>query len=203
MKRLSLLLVVIICISIMFSGCSQFDSVIQNTQGEIEAEMISEDELNRKIHSICNLATIEVNYHNVAEKTKCAVAWLEKDRKYWIEYMGSAKLGIDASKVNAKIDGENITITLPNVDIIGSASWDNNTAIEYISPDSINSNDITAEEKDDAVNAAQKNMIEEIKNDSSLYVQAEDNAKKIISDFINKMSKINGVEYHIIWENAE
>ncbi len=59
-----------------------------------------------QVRSICELATLECYYHNVAKSTKTKGTGLahvgEKERKFWIEYTGVARIGIDMSDVNMK-----------------------------------------------------------------------------------------------------
>ena len=38
----------------------------------------------------------------------------EKERKFWSEYTGVAKIGIDMSDVNMKVDGTSVEITIPD-----------------------------------------------------------------------------------------
>ena len=186
----------------LLAGCSnEIKNADENQETKI---MVTEADLNAKLHSICKLATVEVFYHNVGTAVIPAQKGLthvgEKDRKYWVEYTGSAKIGIDASKISAKIDGENITIVMPKAEILNEPQWDSQNAKVYTSPDSFNSNAISSDKKDSTVNDAQKEMRTQILENNELCVRAEDNARGIIDSFVEKMSEINGVKYHIIWE---
>ena len=198
--RLIVLGVLVMC---LFASCSS----VKEECNDIPKIVVTESDLNVKIHSICKLATIAVEYHNVGTAVvpvgEGIEHWGEKERKYWAEYNGSAKLGIDASKINAKIDGENITITLPPVEILGEVSWDSKNVKEYVSLDSVNSNPLSSSLKDETINKAQAKMKDAILRNNELCVRAEDNAKKIIESYIDKMSELNGVEYHIIWETSK
>ena len=75
-----------------------------------------------QVKAICDLATLETYYHNVAKYNKPAQSGInhlfEKDRKLWIEYTGTAKIGIDMSKVDMQIDGNDITVKLPKAKIL-------------------------------------------------------------------------------------
>ena len=200
-KIISLIVLSVLVIG-LFSSCSSAKET-----NDIPKIVVTESDLNVKIHSICKLATIAVDYHNVGTVVVPAGEgvghWGEKDRKYWAEYNGSAKLGIDASKISAKIDGENITIALPSVEILGEVSWDSQNVREYVSLDSVNSNPLSSSVKDETINNAQAEMRYAILSNNELCVRAEDNAKKIIESYVDKMSELNGIEYHIIWEESK
>lgn len=74
-----------------------------------------------QVRSICKLATVECYYHNVAKSEKPAGTGIwhfgEKDRQFWIEYTGTVKLGIDMSKVQMKVNGTDVTVTIPEAEV--------------------------------------------------------------------------------------
>lgn len=75
-----------------------------------------------QMKSICELATMDCYYHNVAKYNEedASGIWLwKKDRKFWIEYAGVVTVGIDASLVNMEVKDDTITITLPPAKILG------------------------------------------------------------------------------------
>ena len=191
MKRLSLLIVVVFFIG-MLSGCSG-----SPTPAAEEPDIM-------QIRSICNLATLECYYHNVAKSIKEAGSgishWGEKDRKFWIEYTGSAKIGIDMSKVSMRIEGNNITISMPNAKLL-SIDIEELTQDSYIiSDDGWNKNKITAEDQTAAINAAQAVMKKSVESNSALLLNAQNRAKNLIETYINKMGELSGVSYTIQWE---
>lgn len=173
-----------------------------------EETVVSEPNLTQ-IRSICNLATLECYYHNVAKSTKTAgdgIAHLgEVDRTFWIEYTGIAKIGIDMSKVTMEMDGENITISIPNAQLMGiSIEDDALTEESYIfSEDGLNKNKITAEDQTKAIEDAQKEMEESVKNNTTLLLNAQTRAKELIENYIEQLSRLSGVEYQISWVYQE
>lgn len=159
-----------------------------------------------QIRSICNLATLECYYHNVAKSTKTAgnkvSDWFEKDRQFWIEYTGVAKIGIDMSKVAMEIDGDTVTVHMPqakllSVDILES---DLNEGSYIANSDGrLNSNKITAEDQTSAINDAQNEMATSVKNNTTLLLNARIRAEKLIENYITQIGDITDVSYRIKW----
>lgn len=200
-KKYFIVLLSVALIICLFGGCASSNS--DNETDTTLKQLMTETDLNSKIHAMSNLATLEVKYHNVAETVVPAgtgiQAWGEKDRKFWIEYESSVRIGIDASKITATIKDNTVTINIPDAEILSGTDWDSKNAQTFYSPDSINSNKFTPQHKDDTVNSGQENMRKEILQNNTLMTRAKDNAKKIIETFVKKMGEINGVEYHIVW----
>lgn len=199
MKRKIALLMVVVLIFNTLSGCSD---------NKKEETIVNEPDITQ-IRNICNLATLECYYHNVAKSVKEAgdsfVNLGEKDRTFWIEYTGVAKLGIDMSKVKMEINGTDVVVTLPEAEVL-SISIDNKTLDEtsYIATeDGFNKNKITAEDQTGAISKAQENMELEVKNNSSLLLRAQNRAKTLIENYINQLGKASGVEYNIKWVYLE
>lgn len=189
MKRLKLLIVTILIFCFMLSSCKQNNNVI-----------VKEPDITQ-IRSICNLATLECYYHNVAKSKKVSDSWFKKDREFWIEYTGIAKIGIDMSKVNMEISGNNITVTLPNAELLDIDIRENDLNEEsYIkSADGWIKNKITADDQTAAINSAQIEMSESVKSNKSLLLNAQDRAQELIENYIKKLGEISNIEYQIKW----
>ena len=148
MKKISKVITIILVVCFGLTGCQKDDKKIT-----------AEPEISQ-IRSICDLATLECYYHNVA-KSKKQGSWLEKDRDFWVEYTGIAKIGIDISKVNIKVDGNGITVTLPNAELLRIDIDEKNLdkSSYYVDEDRWwNKNKITADDQTRAINNAQENM---------------------------------------------
>lgn len=157
-----------------------------------------------QIRTICNLATLETYYHNVAKCDKKAQSGIthlfEKDRELWIEYTGTAKIGIDMSKVDMKIDGENITVVMPNAKLLSIDIGEINKESYIYSDDNwVNKNEFTPEEETTAINTAQNKMEESVKNNSQLLLTAQTRAQDLIEQYINQLGEISGIPYQIKW----
>ena len=151
------------------------------------------------IRAICELATLECYYNNVAKIDKEAGFFLQKDRKMWIEYEGRAVIGIDMADVGIEIKGKQVNITLPEAEILN---------LDYVlTPDSyiisedgwLFKNEITTEEQDMAVTGAQEEMRKAVQENKSLFLQAEARAKELIENYILKLGEATGMKYTIQW----
>ena len=192
MKRLVLLVLLVLCGIILGSG-----SGCSNGKKAINQPDITQ------VRSICNLATLECYYHNVAKSEKTAGSFAEIDRKFWIEYTGIAKIGIDMSEVDMKIDGEKITVVLPPAKLLSIDISENdlNESSYILEEDTwfFTKNKITAEDQTNAINNAQSTMAESVKNNTSLLLNAQSRAQDLIENYINQMGEISGINYTIEW----
>ncbi|MDD7464020.1 MAG: DUF4230 domain-containing protein [Anaerococcus sp.] len=159
-----------------------------------------------QIRNICNLATLDCYYHNVAKSEKPAGVGLihlgENDRKFWIEYRGLARLGIDMADVTMDLDGNQVNISLPPAQVL-SISIDEDSLNEdsyIVSQDGINRNKISAADQTQAIKKAQDDMKEEIMNNKSLLINAQTRAQKLIANYINQLGKAQGIDYEISWD---
>ena len=193
MRKIVIILLSVLTAS-MFSGCSQ------------RAEKATEEPDIMQIRSICNLATLECCYHNVAKSEKTAGSgiahWGEVDRRFWVEYTGVAKVGIDISEVDMKIEGDIVTVFIPKAKLL-STSIDEKELNEesYIFSDDswFNKNKITVEDQMSAINEAQAEMAETVMNNTALLVSAQSRAQKLIENYIVQLGQLSNIEYKIEW----
>ena len=173
MKKIKILFVIFLFILV---GCSnKKDSVPSLVQ----------------IRKISNLATLECYYHNVAKSVQKKGSGIlnigEKDRKYWLEYTGVVRIGIDMSLVKMEIKNNEIVISLPKAKVLSSnvLKDDYDKTSIYTSDDSwFNKNKITAESQKKAITDAQNQMLEEVNKNTSLFSQAEERAEELIKNYI-------------------
>lgn len=162
-----------------------------------------------QIRNICELATLEVYFHSVAKAVKPVDSGVsgmgQQERRFWFEYSGYAKVGIDMSQVVITITEDTVTILIPHATIIGginidSSSYDFDSVI--LEPDHsslLNPNDITAYDVTQAVSEANDAVTEELSNDSGLMMRAENRAVELIRKYIEQISEYSNVEYHFEW----
>lgn len=192
-KRTVLLSIMWLLLLLLVTGCG-------NTTESVEEPEIS------KIRSICELATLECYYHNVAQSVKQPEKgishWGEKEREFWVEYDGTVKLGVDMSKVQMSVSNEDITITIPEAKIlnvqVNPLTYNEDSYI--MSNDGWNSNKITAEDATQAVHEAKLNMEKTAQENTALLINAQNRAKELIENYIKKIGDAAGTKYNITWE---
>ena len=210
-------LIFIIMIAFTFLLCSCEYNPSQNSKDEADSKQTSEEVTTEakvdikpnitEIRSICNLATLECHFNNVAKSTKSPGTGLshlgEPEREFWIEYSGVLKIGVDMSRVKITIAEDTITVNMPNAEIL-SYKADSKSMSETIStPDSINSNPISSEDKTVAMNEAESQIRENIENNTTLLATSKEKAKALIENYINKIGEETGVDYAIVWKEAD
>lgn len=163
-----------------------------------DAELKVED-----IHAICELATIKCYYNNVAKITKEKDNIFQKERKLWIEYEGEAVLGIDMSKLEIKINKDSVDIDMPKAEILSiqpKRETLNDKSYVASADGFLFKNEFTTDDQERAITEGQAKMENAIKENSSLFMQAENKAKELIENYITKLSEIIGKEYTINWK---
>ena len=195
MKRTIAILITILMSLGLMTGCGSTEKNQKEKKPDIE-----------QIRNICNMATLECYYHNVAESTKTSGSGFthigEKDRQFWIEYTGVVRLGIDMTKVKMEMNGTTVKIKLPKAKVLGISidkdSLNENSFI--LSEDGWNSNEITAEDQTNAIQNAQENMETTVKANESLLLSAQNRAKSLISNYIEQIGNLMGTHYETEWE---
>ena len=115
------------------------------------------------MRAVCELATMECYYHNTAklDSEKKVLFW-NTSKKLWIEYSGIVKLGIDVSRVDMKVDGNVVTIAMPEAEVL-SCDVDETSLTKdsfYSETKGLGSGKVGAEEQSQAFEAAQKEFSE-------------------------------------------
>ena len=185
-----------------FSGCSMSLS-IGNDKVEVSDNIEPSVEA---IREICELCTLECTYHNVAKSVKTAGTGImdfgKRERKFWIEYDGTAKIFFDLSNIKMKASGDTIYIKLPDPTIeydIVQGSWNEDSYV--ISKDNkfFQKNEITADDQIKAITDAQNDMKESVEENDTLIKAAKSQAKAVIESYIDSVGQTTGCKYTISW----
>ncbi len=195
-KILSVFIVIILCFSCF--GCSK----------EAEPEIPEVSIKKTQMKAICELATMDCYYHNVAKyhEDKATSLWgtglFSKDRDFWVEYAGVVTVGIDASRLEISVEGDIVTITMPPAEIQG-CKVDENTLNEDSFIVAKGSAKIEAEHQTKAFQEAQKIMLEAASNDTTILASAQQRAEKLLTDYVNNIGNQIGKTYTINWVYVE
>lgn len=191
-KIISIMLGFVMCLS--FVACSNSD----NSNKDISPQA-------SQMKSICELATMQCYYHNVAKYMDDDVSgtlWWKKDRKFWVEYSGVVTVGIDTSLVNIEVAGENVTITIPPATVLGS-KVDETTLTKDSFIVAKDSAKVEAEHQTEAFKDAQVKMQEDASNDIVLLANAQQRAQKLLEDYVTNIGNCVGKNYQIKWVYLE
>ena len=115
MKKNVVIILLLMCLCLTGCGKNKAETLQQNI---------------KKIELTGNLVTHKAYFHNVIEYDKKKgtgpLGIFEKDRKLFAEYTGTIKLGIDLTKVEIDVKGNQIDVTIPKAMIIGEPNVDRN-----------------------------------------------------------------------------
>ncbi len=189
MKRITCIsLVLMLCFFCV--SCMKSDTQYSNVDLEVS-----------QMKSICELATMDCYYHNVAKYTKddaSGMWWWKKDRHFWVEYAGIISMGIDVSRVEIKVSDSHVTITIPPAEV-----FDCTVDMKTLNKDSFivakDSAKVEAEHQTEALKHAQANMKKSANNDKNLLATAQLHAQNLLSDYVTNIGKLTGKTYKIEW----
>ncbi len=154
------------------------------------------------IRAICELSTVKCYYNNVGEYKKSKDNIFQKDRKMWIEYEGIAVLGVDMSKLEIEVNGNNVNIKMPEAEILSihpNRATLNEKSYVVSSDGWLFKNKITTEDQEAGITQGEEEMKKAIKGNAALFLMAETKAKNLIENYITEISKAIGTEYTINW----
>lgn len=156
-----------------------------------------------QMKAICELATMDCYYHNVAKYKKedaTGILLWKKDKHFWVEYSGIVRVGIDASKLFIEVKDNSVTITIPEAKVLDAkvdpvSLSDNSFIVDKKSAK------ISAEDQTNVFKEAQENMISAASKDSALLASAQQRAKTLLEEYIANIGAAVGKEYSIEWIN--
>ncbi len=152
------------------------------------------------ITKICELATLKCFYHNTTELRQDATGLFDYGyKKLWLEYTGVIEVGIDADQVKvSEPDANNVVkVSIPDAKIL-NVTADTDSMSQPITDTGIFTK-ITTEDQDKAFSQAQQDMEEEAKEDQSILSRGQDNAKKLIEEYIVNVGEEIGETYTVEW----
>lgn len=155
-----------------------------------------------QMRAICELATMECYYHNVAKYSQDGGSGIfgidKKDKLFWMEYSGKLIIGVDASLITMTIDDTVVTITMPPA-FVKNCTVDS----ESLSEDSFivakDSAKIKAADQTKAVKEAQEIMKASATNDTVLLANAQQRAQMLIEDYVQNIGKAFNINYTVKW----
>ena len=156
-----------------------------------------------QMRTICELATMDCYYHNVAkyyekDADKGILGFGKKDKKFWVEYSGEVTIGLDATLVALQVSGDQVTITIPPAKVLGAKVYSDSLSNDSYIIDK-DSADITAEDQTRVFENAQADMLAQASNDHLLLFNAQQRAQMLLEDYVTNIGNAIGVTYQINW----
>ena len=152
-----------------------------------------------QMRSICELAVMDCYSHNVAKyKAEDAegLLWWKKDKHFWIEYSGVVTVGVDVSKLEITVDGQQVTITMPPAQV--QACWVDSSSL---TPESYivakDSAPVRAADETLAFRLAQEQLEQNAAGNTALLSQAQQSAETLLTNYINSIGAVTGQTYQI------
>lgn len=155
-----------------------------------------------QMKAICELATLECYYHNVAKVSKEKdVLWWDTKAELWIEYSGIVKVGVDISDLDLDVDGDVVNITMPKATVLSCEVDETklNKDSYIMIREGLGAEKITADDQTLAFQTAQASMREAAEADEELISQAQQRAEDLLESYINNVGEILGKKYTINW----
>lgn len=161
------------------------------------------------VNRICELATLRCYYHDVAEYEEQPEDRLLHNifqygyKKFWIEYDGIIEVGVDVSKVKVNEPDKNgvVKIYVPKAEILNIQA-DLESMGDWISETGMFTK-ITIAEKSEAFSKAQETMRINAQKDNNILLQAQENAKELLRQYVINVGKDLGEEYTVEWISDE
>ena len=160
------------------------------------------------VTSVCELATLNCYYHNVAkaetEASGIFAKWLKTGyKKIWTEYSGIIEYGIDISQVTVSEPDKNgvVTVTMPDAQVLNVDVDEDSLGTPLTDTGFLTS--VTTEEKTTTLAGAQEAMEQQAKENTEMLSQAKARAKTLIEEYIKNVGESIGEEYTVEWKDAE
>jgi hypothetical protein len=182
-----------ICIVIAITSLFLCSSCSNQKKEEIQPEL-------SQMKAICELATLECYYHNVAKfKETEKNLWWEETKHFWVEYEGIVKIGVDTSLITIDIsEDDTVTISIPPAQVLGC-----NVDSKTLNKDSFiidsKSKKITADDQTKAHEQAETKMLNAARSNKSLLLNAQQRAQDLLENYVINIGNCVGKQYKIVW----
>lgn len=158
-----------------------------------------------QVKTICQLAVLECEYHNLAkfeQKDASKFLWMTKDKRFWVEYSATAVLGIDADQVSMELQGDVVSITLPRARVLNcTVNGDSLSKDSYIVDK--DSAPVTAEDEVAAFQEAQDGLQKTVEADNNMMNLAQTRVEDLLRNYVNSLAKATGTEYQVEFHYIE
>lgn len=158
-----------------------------------------------QVKTICQLAVLECEYHNLAkfeQKDASKFLWMTKDKRFWVEYSATTVLGIDVNQVSMELQGDVVSITLPRAQVLDcKVNGDSLSKDSYIVDKA--SAPVTAEDEVYAFQEAQDGLQKTVEADNNMMNLAQTRVEDLLRNYVNSLAKATGTKYQVEFHYIE
>lgn len=158
-----------------------------------------------QVKTICQLAVLECEYHNLAkfeQKDASKFLWMIKDKRFWVEYSATAVLGINVDQVSMELQGDVVNITLPKARVLNcKVNGDSLSKDSYIVDK--DSAPVTAQDEVAAFQEAQDGLQKTVEADNNMMNLAQKRAEELLRNYVNSLAKATETEYQVEFHYIE
>jgi hypothetical protein len=159
-----------------------------------------------KMQAVCQLAAVECFYHNTTKlKKEDTVLWWDTCTELWVESSGIVKMGVDLDDVDLTVNKKKVTVTLPEVKVleckVDEASLDGDSY--HAKTTGLGAKKPDAAMETEAFSEAVKHITNMAEEDEATKKIVERRVKKLLSQYIENMGKIQKIQYDIEWKTKE
>lgn len=207
---ISLILVLTVCSCSSHRSRERDDSDVAEVTKIVDDSVVTEEDIEvvypdeAQIQYICNLATMDCYYHNVARGVvgpgNGIQHWGEEETPFWVEYDAAVTIGIESNRVLMEMRDNVIHIYMPQATILGGVDIDpDSISTPVYRPHDLWRNDveISTEDVTEAMSDAEQVVIDEIMSDPALLNSARQQAMDIIRGYIAQLEALSGVHYEV------
>lgn len=175
--------------TVLFAVLLAFSTAACGKSEDAKTPQIEPDQA--RMRAISELSVMECYYHNVAkfdQKNAEQFLFWSKDKRFWIEYSGTVRIGVDAAEVKLESIGDDkFKVTIPFGRVL-SCTVDSGslTADSYVVD--TDSAAVTADDEVYAFQEAQK----------QLEANATKNTK-LLNEYIQNVGSTVGKNYSVTW----
>lgn len=160
------------------------------------------------VKDVAELSALECYYHNVVKYHRDSDGWLfglvnVGEKNMWFEYDGVVEMGLNIDQVKISEPDANgvVTITIPQVEILGHPDIDTESMTDPIEANGLFTT-LTADERNQALADAQANLLEMASNDEHSRLQAKERAKSLLEQYVKNAGEAIGKSYTVRWEEV-
>lgn len=186
--------------TVLFAVLLAFSTAACGKSEDAKTPQIEPDQA--RMRAISELSVMECYYNNVAkfdQKNAEQFLFWSKDKRFWIEYSGTVRIGVDAAEVKLESIGDDkFKVTIPFGRVL-SCTVDSGslTADSYVVD--TGSAAVTADDEVYAFQEAQKQLEANATKNTKLLSDAQLQVKKLLNEYIQNVGSTVGKNYSVTW----